>query len=83
MRWRLFREKAVQFAQPDLGRTGITEARRIAIQAAEHGAEVVPHVSIALAPQIAAAIHFAAATRSCSLLQDFQPERLRHCKPVC
>ena len=70
-----FREKAVRFAQPDLGRTGITEARRIATQAEEHGADVVPHVSIALAPQIAAAIHFAAATPGCSLL-EFNPNVL-------
>jgi D-galactarolactone cycloisomerase len=70
-----FREKAIRFAQPDLGRTGITEARRIAVQAEEHGANVVPHVSIALAPQIAAAIHFAAATPACSLL-EFNPNVL-------
>jgi galactonate dehydratase len=70
-----FREKAVRFAQPDLGRTGITEGRRIALQAEEYGAAVVPHVSIALAPQIAAAIHFAAATPTCSLL-EFNPNVL-------
>jgi galactonate dehydratase len=70
-----FRENAVRFAQPDLGRTGITEGRRIAVQAGENGAEVAPHVSIALAPQIAAAIHFAAATPNCSLL-EFNPNVL-------
>lgn len=67
-----YRENAVRVAQPDLGRTGITEGRRIAVQASEHGATIVPHVSIALAPQIAAAIHFAAAIRGCPLL-EFNP----------
>jgi galactonate dehydratase len=64
-----FRERALRFAQPDLGRTGITEALRIAAQATQHGAAVVPHVSIALAPQIAAAVHFAAAVPDCPMLE--------------
>ena len=52
---------ATGFVQPDLGRCGITEFLRIAAAARCVGAEVVPHVSIALGPQIAAAIHAAAA----------------------
>jgi galactonate dehydratase len=48
--------------QPDLGRCGITEFLRIAEMARAAGAQMVPHVSIALGPQIAAAIHAAAAT---------------------
>ena len=47
----------VRFVQPDLGRSGITESLKIA----EAGVTVVPHVSIALGPQIAAAIHLCAA----------------------
>jgi galactonate dehydratase len=53
--------------QPDLGRSGLTETLRIA-QCAGH-AQVVPHVSIALGPQIAAAIHAAAAMPNCSLCE--------------
>jgi D-galactarolactone cycloisomerase len=63
---------AMKIVQPDLGRTGITEALRIAAAAREHGAQVIPHVSIAMGPQIAAAIHFAAATPDCPLL-EFNP----------
>jgi galactonate dehydratase len=61
-------EGAVGFVQPDLGRCGITEFLRVAQAARRAGAEVIPHVSIALGPQIAAAIHVAAAT-GCPLLE--------------
>jgi D-galactarolactone cycloisomerase len=70
-----FRTNGVGYAQPDLGRTGLTEGRRIAGQASEHHIPVVPHVSIALGPQIAAAIHFAAATPGCPML-EFNPSVL-------
>lgn len=58
--------------QPDLGRAGITGSRRIA---AACGGEIVPHLSIAMGPQIAAAVHFAAATPGCSLC-EFNPNVL-------
>jgi galactonate dehydratase len=64
-----FRERAMGYVQPDLGRAGITEGLRIARMAAEHGVPVVPHVSIALGPQIAAAIHFSAAAGNCGLCE--------------
>ena len=51
-------EGLVKFVQPDLGRCGITESLRIA--STSPGVQVVPHVSIALGPQIAAAIHLTA-----------------------
>jgi D-galactarolactone cycloisomerase len=41
---------AVGIIQPDLGRCGITESRRIAELGARHGASVAPHISIALGP---------------------------------
>lgn len=70
---RPFLERRVaKILQPDLGRSGITESRRIA-QA--HDGEIIPHVSIAMGPQIAAAIHFAAATANCSLC-EFNPNVL-------
>ncbi len=47
----------VDVLQPDLGRSGITETLRWAAL----GKPLVPHVSIAMGPQIAAAIHVCAA----------------------
>jgi galactonate dehydratase len=43
--------------------------------AQERGLPVVPHLSIAMGPQIAAAIHFAAALPNCELL-EFNPNVL-------
>jgi D-galactarolactone cycloisomerase len=60
---------AMRVVQPDLGRTGITEGLRIARAAEALGLEVIPHISIALGPQIAAAIHFAASIPNCPLLE--------------
>jgi D-galactarolactone cycloisomerase len=56
----------MKIAQPDLGRCGITGAMRIA---AAFPGEVIPHLSIAMGPQIAAAIHFAAAAARCGLCE--------------
>ncbi|HTM48182.1 MAG TPA: mandelate racemase/muconate lactonizing enzyme family protein [Bryobacteraceae bacterium] len=64
-----FRERAMGIVQPDLGRCGLTESLRIAAMAAEAGISVAPHLSIAMGPQIAAAIHFAAAIPNCDLLE--------------
>lgn len=50
----------VRWLQPDLGRWGITEAFGLAREALP-GLRIVPHISIAMGPQIAAALHFAAA----------------------
>jgi galactonate dehydratase len=61
--------RSMQIIQPDLGRCGITEGLRIAAMGEEHGMKIVPHVSIAMGPQAAAAIHFAAAVSNCSLLE--------------
>jgi D-galactarolactone cycloisomerase len=70
-----FNAKAMGIVQPDLGRTGITEGLRIAREAQRRGIEVAPHVSIAMGPQIAAAIHFAAAVPNCTVL-EFNPNVL-------
>jgi D-galactarolactone cycloisomerase len=64
-----FEAKAMRYVQPDLGRTGITEALAIAERSHQLGLTIVPHVSIAMGPQIAAAIHFAAATPNCPMLE--------------
>lgn len=52
---------AVDVVQPDIGRTGITEARKIATLAETFHLPIAPHVSIGLGPQIAAVLHFGAA----------------------
>jgi D-galactarolactone cycloisomerase len=61
--YRTLREAAPFFGcttilQPDLGRSGITGSLELA---AAFGGAVIPHVSIAMGPQIAAAVHLAAA----------------------
>jgi D-galactarolactone cycloisomerase len=66
---------AAAYVQPDLGRCGLTEGLRIARTAGERGLPVAPHLSIAMGPQIAAAIHFAAAVPNCELL-EFNPSVL-------
>jgi galactonate dehydratase len=64
-----FRMRSLGIVQPDLGRCGLTEGLRIGTMAREHGMEIVPHVSIACGPQIAAAIHFARLCGNCNLLE--------------
>lgn len=64
-----FRAKALGVLQPDLGRSGITESLRMARRAAEAGVATVPHVSIALGPQVAAALHFASSIPNCPLVE--------------
>jgi galactonate dehydratase len=68
----LLESRAIAYVQPDLGRCGLTEGLRIAGVARDHGAQILPHVSIAQAPQLAAAIHFGAAVPECRLL-EFNP----------
>jgi galactonate dehydratase len=60
-----FKAEAVGVVQPDLGRCGLTESMHIAGLAPK----VVPHLSIAMGPQVAAAIHFAAAAENCHLCE--------------
>jgi D-galactarolactone cycloisomerase len=69
------RAGGIGYLQPDLGRSGLTESLRIARTARDMGIAVAPHLSIAMGPQIAAAIHFAAAVDNCELL-EFNPNVL-------
>lgn len=64
----LLQARAIGVVQPDLGRSGLTEAMRIARLAPK----AVPHLSIAMGPQVAAAVHFAAAADNCDLC-EFNP----------
>ena len=61
-------EGLVRFVQPDLGRSGITESLKIS----RAGVQLAPHVSIALGPQIAAAVHLSSAL-SGSTVCEFNP----------
>ncbi len=58
--------------QPDLGRCGITGTLAIA---AAFGGPIIPHVSIAMGPQLAAAVHVAAGLDHCPLC-EFNPNVL-------
>jgi D-galactarolactone cycloisomerase len=58
--------------QPDLGRCGISGAMQVALA---FDGEVMPHLSIAMGPQIAAALHFAAAAPRCTVC-EFNPNVL-------
>ncbi|MFB6295422.1 MAG: mandelate racemase/muconate lactonizing enzyme family protein [Halobacteriales archaeon] len=69
-RW--FEAGAIDVAQPDIVRTGITEARRIADLAATHGVPVAPHVGGSLGIGMAATWHLAAATAEFRV-QEHQP----------
>ena len=70
-RWELapFLERdCVRWLQPDLGRFGISEASALARETGS-GIRIVPHISIAMGPQIAAALHFSAALRNVELAE--------------
>ncbi|NBW97565.1 MAG: hypothetical protein EBR28_12775, partial [Planctomycetia bacterium] len=64
--------RVAKILQPDLGRVGITGFTKIA---GAFAGPVVPHLSIAMGPQVAAAIHVAAATSTCDLC-EFNPNVL-------
>jgi D-galactarolactone cycloisomerase len=57
----VFEAGALDILQPDVGRVGITEGRKIASPADVFHVPCAPHISIGLGPQIAAALHLAAA----------------------
>ena len=64
-----FEARALDVLQPDLGRTGLTEGRRIAALAGAFHVPLAPHISIGLGPQIAAALHFSAATSNLQVVE--------------
>ena len=63
---------AVEVAQPDIGRCGLTEGRKIADLAETFNVPVAPHLSVAQGPCIAASIHLAAAVANLMIL-EYQP----------
>jgi galactonate dehydratase len=64
-----FQARALDLVQPDTGRTGITEGRKIASLADSFHIPVAPHLSIGLGPQIAAALHLAAAIPNLEIVE--------------
>ena len=65
-------QRGADLLQPDVGRTGITELRKIAALAETFNIPVAPHLSVGLGPCIAASIHLAASIPNLYLL-EYQP----------
>ena len=63
---------AAGILQPDVGRTGISEAVAVASMAEPFSVRVAPHLSVGLGPMVAAAIHVAASIPNL-LLVEYQP----------
>ncbi len=59
----------VSYWQPDLGRSGISETLVLAKMAEAAGVAIVPHVSIAMPPQLRAAIEVTAALPNATLCE--------------
>ncbi|SEL91977.1 galactonate dehydratase [Nonomuraea pusilla] len=64
--------RAVGLAQPDVGRTGITELMSIAELAAAHHVRVAPHHSTGLGVALAAGVHVSAALGNLAYF-EYQP----------
>ncbi|WP_031499599.1 mandelate racemase/muconate lactonizing enzyme family protein [Bryobacter aggregatus] len=67
-----FEKEILSYWQPDLGRSGISETLVLAKMAKQAGIAIVPHVSIAMPPQLHAAIETAAAIPNATLC-EFNP----------
>ena len=68
-------QRAVDILQPDVGRTGISEAVALASMAEPFSVRVAPHLSVGLGPMVAASIHVAASIPNLYLL-EYQPPTL-------
>ncbi len=67
---------ALEVAQPDLGRNGITEMMRIAHLTETHHLAFAPHLSVHQAVGNAASVHVSAAVSN-FLIYEYQPNALR------
>jgi D-galactarolactone cycloisomerase len=63
------RERAFGVFQPGASGSGITGSLLMTADAAEHGAEVIPHSTPGYGPALAATIHFAAASPACQMIE--------------
>lgn len=71
-RWQflaLLQARAMDIAQPDVGRTGLTEGRRIASLCDAFNVPIAPHVSTGLGIRYAATLHYAAALANFLILE--------------
>jgi D-galactarolactone cycloisomerase len=68
-------ERAVDLCQPDVGRTGITEAMQIASLASAFHVPVAPHHSVGLGIAVAAGLHVSAAIEDMPAF-EFQPSTM-------
>lgn len=68
--------RAMSLAQPDVGRTGITEAMVVAELAGARHVPVAPHHSVGLGVALAAGLHVASAVAELTLF-EFQPSTAR------
>jgi len=66
---RFFYPPCLGFVQPDFGRSGLTGTFEITSQALQLGVQVIPHTSITLGTQWAAALHFGSATRQFGVIE--------------
>lgn len=71
-----FQQRALDIAQPDVARCGITESQRIADLAQTFHIPIAWHAGICSAPAIAASLQVAAATRN-FIAMEYQPVMLQ------
>ena len=64
--------RALHIAQPDVGRTGITEAMAIGELCAAHHVPVAPHHSVGMGIVLAAGLHISAALQAFTIF-EYQP----------
>ena len=67
-----FQARGLDIAQPDVGRCGITEAKKIADLAETFNIPIALHAGVCLPPSIAASIHVASAIPNL-IFQEYQP----------
>jgi D-galactarolactone cycloisomerase len=67
-----FEKEILTYWQPDLGRSGVSETLQLAAMAKKWGVAIVPHVSIALGPQLRAAVEVSAGLGN-SPMCEFNP----------
>lgn len=65
-------QRAADILQPDIGRSGISEAVALASMAEPFSVTIAPHLSVGLGPMVAASIHVAASIPNLYML-EYQP----------
>lgn len=73
--------RAMSIAQPDIGRTGISEGRAIAATLAAHHVPIAPHHSMATALAYAAGLHVSAAAELVTAM-EFGPGMIEKSRPL-